>query len=153
MAWIRKDGAVSWTCGAAMLRVAAASRSFIRGAARTVPRALLTTSSDSAISRFPSPATHDHLPSHLQDRLTEVSDKAGFTPNIFKALWRRPAELEAFWDYHDAVMKESDELSKADREAIARQLAFVNDALQCTGRYVTARILILARAVCCSAIP
>ena len=102
-----------------MLRAAQTSRLLIRRAGTLAPRALFTSDSDPpTISRFASPATADHLPAHLQDRLAEVSDKAGFTPNIFKALWRRPAELEAFWDYHDAVMEETDELSKADREAI-----------------------------------
>jgi len=68
--------------------------------------------------RFPTPATSGHLASETQAKLADVEARAGFVPNIFRALWRRPAELDAFWTYHDAVMAPSDELSKADRELI-----------------------------------
>lgn len=49
---------------------------------------------------------------------SDVEEKAGFCPNIFRALWRRPKELESFWNYHDVVMEASDELSKLDKEMI-----------------------------------
>jgi len=68
--------------------------------------------------RFPTPATSAHLEPETRARLDEVEEKAGFVPNISRALWRRPKERDAFWAYHDVVMAGSDELSKADRELI-----------------------------------
>ena len=59
-----------------------------------------------------------HLRPELQAKLQEIEDKIGFTPNIFRALASRPAELEAFWAYHDVVMAPTNELSKADKEMI-----------------------------------
>ena len=46
----------------------------------------------------------DGLPADLRDRVEAVAARTGFVPNIFRALARRPAELRAFLDYHDALM-------------------------------------------------
>ena len=41
-----------------------------------------------AISRFPV-ASVDDLPADIQQRIAEVQEKAGFVPNVFRALaWR-----------------------------------------------------------------
>ena len=37
----------------------------------------------------------DELPEDLRDRLAPLVERSGFTPNIFRALGRRPAELRA----------------------------------------------------------
>jgi alkylhydroperoxidase family enzyme len=39
-----------------------------------------------------------------------IAEKSGFVPNIFRGLARRPAELRAFLDYHDALMDSEDGL-------------------------------------------
>jgi uncharacterized peroxidase-related enzyme len=66
----------------------------------------------------------------------EVQEKAGFVPNVFLALARRPAEWRAFFAYHDALMmpetvgRESG-LTKGDREMIVTATSAVNHCLYC----------------------
>ena len=55
------------------------------------------------ISRFGPVGTAD-MPDDLRARVEAVAEKSGFVPNVFRALARRPAELRAFLDYHDALM-------------------------------------------------
>ncbi len=72
------------------------------------------------------------LPEDIRQRITEVSDKAGFIPNVFVALSRRPDEFRAFFDYHDALMlKEGGNLSKADREMIVVATSAANSCHYC----------------------
>jgi hypothetical protein len=52
-----------------------------------------------AISRFPVPDLAA-LPADLQTLFHDVSEKAGFVPNVFWVLAHRPDELRAFWAYH-----------------------------------------------------
>jgi len=64
--------------------------------------------------RYPAPELHE-VPEDIRQRILEVQDKAGFVPNVFLALARRPAEWRAFFAYHDALMlKEEGSLSKGD---------------------------------------
>lgn len=65
------------------------------------------------ISRFSVPAL-DELPADIQERIQTVRDKAGFVPNVFLALARRPDEFRAFFAYYDALLCEGG-LSKAER--------------------------------------
>ena len=69
------------------------------------------------ISRYPVPELKD-LPEDLRTRILEVQEKAGFVPNVFLALARRPDEFRAFFAYHDALMEKAGGLSKAEREMI-----------------------------------
>ena len=69
------------------------------------------------ISRFPIP-DFDDLPEDIQQRITEVQEKAGFVPNVFLVLAHRPDEFRAFFAYHDALMEKESGLSKAEREMI-----------------------------------
>ena len=72
------------------------------------------------------------LPEDIRARITEVHDKAGFIPNVFISLARRPAEFRAFFDYHDALMlKEEGSLSKADREMIVVATSAANNCQYC----------------------
>ncbi len=72
------------------------------------------------------------LPEDIRQRITDVSDKAGFIPNVFVALSRRPDEFRAFFDYHDALMlKDSGNLSKADREMIVVATSAANSCHYC----------------------
>ena len=87
--------------------------------------------SSQAISRFPVPALED-LPPDIQQRFSEVQEKAGFIPNIFLTLARRPDEFRAFFAYHDALMlREASGLSKAEREMIVVATSGVNHCQYC----------------------
>jgi alkylhydroperoxidase family enzyme len=55
------------------------------------------------VSRFGIVELED-FPPDLRQRVGVIAERSGFVPNIFRALARRPAELRAFLDYHDALM-------------------------------------------------
>jgi len=83
------------------------------------------------MSRYPAPEIHN-LPDDIRAKVLEVQDKAGFVPNVFLALARRPAEWRAFFAYHDALMlKEDGSLTKGDREMIVTATSAVNNCLYC----------------------
>ena len=87
--------------------------------------------SSQAISRFPIPEFNE-LPEDIQQRITEVQDKAGFVPNVFLTLARRPDEFRAFFTYHDALMeKETPGLSMAEREMIVVATSARNQCQYC----------------------
>ena len=73
----------------------------------------------------------DDLPDDLRERLAPIVEKSGFTPNIFRALGRRPAELRAFLDYHDALMDSDVGLSKAERELVVVATSGANRCPYC----------------------
>jgi uncharacterized peroxidase-related enzyme len=87
------------------------------------------------MSRYPAPEIRD-LPDDIRAKVLEVQEKAGFVPNVFLALARRPAEWRAFFAYHDALMmpetvgRESG-LTKGDREMIVTVTSAVNNCLYC----------------------
>jgi uncharacterized peroxidase-related enzyme len=82
-------------------------------------------------TRYPAPELKD-LPEDIKARVLEVQEKAGFVPNVFLALARRPAEWRAFFAYHDALMlKEEGSLSKGDREMIVTATSAANQCLYC----------------------
>jgi uncharacterized peroxidase-related enzyme len=84
-----------------------------------------------AISRFPVPDI-DSLPEDVRARIEAVADKAGFIPNIFLTLARRPEEFRAFFAYHDTLMdKETPGLSKAEREMIVVTTSARNQCQYC----------------------
>ena len=71
-------------------------------------------------------------PDDIRAKVLEVQEKAGFVPNVFLALARRPAEWRAFFAYHDALMlKEDSGLSKGDREMIVTTTSAANNCLYC----------------------
>jgi uncharacterized peroxidase-related enzyme len=83
------------------------------------------------MSRYPAPDIND-LPDDIKARVLEVQDKAGFVPNVFLALARRPAEWRAFFAYHDALMlKDDTSLTKGDREMIVTATSAANQCLYC----------------------
>ena len=81
-------------------------------------------------SRFPVPAL-ESLPDDVRGRIEAVQEKAGFVPNVFLALARRPAEFRAFFAYHDALMERDGGLSKAEREMIVVATSAANDCTYC----------------------
>ena len=87
------------------------------------------------MSRYPAPEIKD-LPDDIRQRVLEVQEKAGFVPNVFLALARRPAEWRAFFAYHDALMMpetvgRTSGLSKGDREMIVTATSAANHCLYC----------------------
>jgi uncharacterized peroxidase-related enzyme len=81
--------------------------------------------------RYPLPDLNS-LPEDIKAKVLEVQEKAGFVPNVFLALARRPAEWRAFFAYHDALMlKEDSGLSKGDREMIVTTTSAANQCLYC----------------------
>jgi uncharacterized peroxidase-related enzyme len=87
------------------------------------------------MSRYPLPDLND-LPDDLKAKILEVQSKAGFVPNVFLALARRPAEWRAFFAYHDALMDPESvgrrsSLTKGDREMIVTATSAANACLYC----------------------
>ena len=82
------------------------------------------------VSRFGHVELAD-MPADLRARLEPIVEKSGFVPNVFRALARRPAELRAFLDYHDALMESDDGLSRAERELIVVATSAANDCTYC----------------------
>ena len=83
------------------------------------------------MNRYPHPAL-SNLPDDIRARILEVQEKAGFIPNVFLALARRPAEWRAFFAYHDALMlKEEGSLTKGEREMIVTATSSANHCLYC----------------------
>ena len=86
--------------------------------------------------RYPAPELSD-VPEDIRTRILEVQEKAGFIPNVFLSLARRPAEWRAFFAYHDALMlKETGSnpagtLTKGEREMIVTTTSAANQCLYC----------------------
>jgi uncharacterized peroxidase-related enzyme len=82
------------------------------------------------VSRFGAVELED-MPADLRERIGVIAEKSGFVPNVFRALARRPAELRAFLDYHDALMEKSEGLSKAERELVVVATSGANHCTYC----------------------
>ena len=83
------------------------------------------------MTRYPFPDLNA-LPEDIRTKVLEVQEKAGFIPNVFLGLARRPAVWRAFFAYHDALMlKEDGHLTKGDREMIVTATSAANNCLYC----------------------
>ena len=83
------------------------------------------------MNRYPAPEIKD-LPEDSRTKIIEVQEKAGFVPNVFLTLARRPAEWRAFFAYHDALMlREDSGLTKGEREMIVSTTSAANHCLYC----------------------
>jgi uncharacterized peroxidase-related enzyme len=83
------------------------------------------------MSRYPAPEIKD-LPEDIHTKILEVQEKAGFVPQVFLTLARRPAEWRAFFAYHDALMlREDSGLTKGEREMIVTTTSAANHCLYC----------------------
>ena len=83
------------------------------------------------MNRYPAPEIKD-LPEDIRTKILEVQEKAGFVPQVFLTLARRPAEWRAFFAYHDALMlREDSGLSKGEREMIVTTTSAANHCLYC----------------------
>jgi uncharacterized peroxidase-related enzyme len=90
---------------------------------------------EASVSRFGA-VEPTELPDDLRVRIEKIAEKSGFVPNVFRALGRRPAELRAFLDYHDALMTPgegpaSSTLSAAERELIVVATSGANHCTYC----------------------
>jgi len=86
-------------------------------------------------NHYPAPELKD-LPDDIKTKVLEVQEKAGFVPNVFLGLARRPAEWRAFFAYHDALMLpesvgRTSNLTKGDREMIVTTTSAANSCLYC----------------------
>ena len=86
-------------------------------------------------ARYAPPNIND-LPDDIKAKVLAVQEKAGFVPNVFMGLARRPAEWRAFFAYHDALMEpesvgRTSNLSKGDREMIVTTTSAANQCLYC----------------------
>ncbi|MGI5126439.1 peroxidase-related enzyme [Pseudonocardia sp. CA-107938] len=90
--------------------------------------------SEHAVSRF-GHVELDDMPDDLRERIGAIAEKSGFVPNVFRALARRPAELRAFLDYHDALVEKAPDdrggLSKAERELVVVATSGANHCTYC----------------------
>lgn len=86
--------------------------------------------SEHQVSRFGHVELAD-MPDDLRARIGAIAEKSGFVPNVFRALARRPRELRAFLDYHDALMESSEGLSKAERELVVVATSGANNCTYC----------------------
>ena len=83
------------------------------------------------MNRYPAPEIKD-LPEDIRTKILEVQEKAGFVPNVFLTLARRPAEWRAFFAYHDALrLREDSGLTKGERELIVTTTSAANHCLYC----------------------
>ncbi|MCY7369327.1 MAG: peroxidase-related enzyme [Polaromonas sp.] len=86
--------------------------------------------------RYPAPDLAS-LPEDIRLRILAVQEKAGFVPNVFLGLARRPAEWRAFFAYHDALMlletgsNPAGTLTKGEREMIVTATSAANQCLYC----------------------
>ena len=83
------------------------------------------------MNRYPAPEI-PNLPQDIREKILEVQEKAGFVPQVFLSLARRPAEWRAFFAYHDALMlREDSGLTKGEREMIVTTTSAANHCLYC----------------------
>lgn len=74
----------------------------------------------------------EDFPEDIREKIAEVTERSGFTPNVFRAVASRPAEWRAFMAMHDSLMdRETPGLSKADREMIVVATSAENSCMYC----------------------
>ncbi len=81
---------------------------------------------DDAMTRFEVP-DFDDLPEDLQERLTDETEEAGFTPNVFSAFAYKPSHFRAFFEYHDALVDDT----ALDREEVEMIVVAVSGRNHC----------------------
>ncbi len=86
--------------------------------------------SKNSICRFNIPELKD-LPKDIVTKIVTVQEKAGFVPNVFLVLAKRPEEFRAFFAYHDALMEKESGLTKGEREMIVVTTSGLNQCLYC----------------------
>jgi uncharacterized peroxidase-related enzyme len=82
------------------------------------------------VSRFGHVDLED-MPDDLRERIGAIAERSGFVPNVLRALARRPRELRAFLDHHDALMDSDEGLSRAERELVVVATSGANHCTYC----------------------
>jgi uncharacterized peroxidase-related enzyme len=90
----------------------------------------MATAAPDPVSCFPVPDLQE-MPDDIRDRMLAVQEKAGFIPNVFLLLARRPDEFRAFLAYHDALMDKREGLTAAEREMIVVAISSANQCQYC----------------------
>ena len=80
------------------------------------------------ISRFPVPDLAS-LPQDIRDAIANVTNKTGFTPNVFLAYAWKPDHFRAFFGFYETLMRGPSGLSRSERELIALAASAANDCL------------------------
>jgi len=81
---------------------------------------------DDAMTRFEVPE-FEELPEDLQARISEETEEAGFTPNVFSAFAYKPSHFRAFFEYHDALVDDT----ALDREEVEMLVVAVSGRNHC----------------------
>src|SRR6056297_1958191 len=81
------------------------------------------------MTAFPVPSVED-LPEDLRERIEAETDRAGFTPNVFRAFGYKPSHFRPFFEYHDALVEDTP-LDREEVEMIVVTVSGVNDCLYC----------------------
>ena len=81
------------------------------------------------MGRFETPDVDD-LPGDVRERIEEETEQAGFTPNVFPAMAYRPSHFRAFFDYHDALVEDT-ELDRLEIEMLVVTVSGINECLYC----------------------
>jgi len=84
---------------------------------------------DEPMGRFAVPDRED-IPEDVRERIDEETERAGFTPNVFRAMAYRPEQFRAFVAYHDALV-EATELEREEIELVVVAVSGVNDCPYC----------------------
>lgn len=84
---------------------------------------------DEPMGRFSVP-DRESLPDDVRERIDAETDRAGFTPNVFRAMAYRPEHFRAFFAYHDALV-EATALEREEIELVVVAVSGVNDCLYC----------------------
>ena len=84
---------------------------------------------EAPMTNFPVPDVED-LPEDLRERIEEETEKAGFTPNVFRAYGYKPSHFRPFFQYHDALVEDTP-LDREEVEMIVVTVSGVNDCLYC----------------------
>src|SRR6056297_2190947 len=81
------------------------------------------------MTAFPVPSVED-LPEDLRERIEAETDRAGFTPNVFRAFGYKPSHFRPFFEYHDALVEDTP-LDREEVEMLVVTVSGVNDCLYC----------------------
>jgi AhpD family alkylhydroperoxidase len=82
-----------------------------------------------AMRRFRVPDEAD-LPEDLRERIEAETERAGFTPNVCRALAYRPSHFRAFFACYDALVEDT-ELERGEVEMVVVAVSGVNDCRYC----------------------
>jgi len=83
---------------------------------------------DAPISRFPVPDLAS-LPPDVRAAIENVTNKTGFTPNVFLAYAWKPEHFRAFFGFYEVLMRGASGLSRPERELVALAASAANDCL------------------------